>query len=73
MSDDDQRNEFIDQTLRVWHQHSDCELTRDDAREMIENISGFFRLPNEWDIAERNQADVGNRDELNMINMGNVA
>lgn len=46
-------NPFIDATLAHWQPISRRALTREDAREMIENISGFFAVLLEWDAAER--------------------
>jgi hypothetical protein len=44
---------FIDETLAFWQPQSRRPLTREDAREIIENVSGFFSILLEWDAAER--------------------
>lgn len=49
MEQQGQHQDLIEQTLRVWQPHTDRELTLEDAREIIENISGFFHLLLTWD------------------------
>lgn len=44
---------LIEETIAHWQPLSRRVLTREDAREMIENISGFFAILLEWDEAER--------------------
>jgi hypothetical protein len=41
--------EFLDQTIEVWQPHSERTLTREDAREIITNVVGFFQVLKEWD------------------------
>ena len=48
------KNRFIDQTLELWQQRSTRVLTREDARQIIDNTTGFFRTLLEWEMAERN-------------------
>src|SRR5258708_5957206 len=45
--------DFIDQTVTIWQKHTQRQLTRQDGREIIDNMSGFFRVLREWDRAER--------------------
>jgi hypothetical protein len=47
------REDFIDQTLVTWQPRAKRQLTREDGREIIENMTGFFRILLEWDRAER--------------------
>lgn len=49
----DGSRDFIDQTVAIWQKHTQRQLTREDGREIIENMSGFFRILQEWDRAER--------------------
>jgi hypothetical protein len=44
---------FIDETLAFWQPRSRRVLTREDAREIIENVAGFFAILEQWDRAER--------------------
>lgn len=48
-----EEGDLIDQTIALWQQRSPRELTREDGREIIENMTGFFRILQEWDRAER--------------------
>lgn len=40
--------EFLDETIRVWQPHYTKTLTREDAREITENLAGFYRILVEW-------------------------
>jgi hypothetical protein len=42
---------LLDKTLAVWRPRSYRELSREDAREIAENISGFFSVLNDWSRA----------------------
>ncbi|WP_049823788.1 hypothetical protein [Bradyrhizobium sp. WSM2254] len=55
--------EFLDETIAFWGPKYGRELTREDARQIIENMTGFFKLLHEWDEEDRRaqkQADVAN-------------
>jgi hypothetical protein len=45
--------DFIEQTIAIWQKRTDRKLTREDAREIIENITGFFTILHEWERKER--------------------
>jgi hypothetical protein len=40
--------ELIEHTLRVWQPYSRRELGPDDAVEIIQNATGFFKLLSDW-------------------------
>jgi hypothetical protein len=44
---------FLDETIKFWQPQSERILTREDAREMVENVTGFFNILHEWYEAER--------------------
>lgn len=44
---------FLDKTIELFQKRTDRNLTREDAREMIENVTGFFRILGEWNRAEQ--------------------
>lgn len=44
---------FLDRTIELFQTRTDRTLTREDAREMIENVTGFFRILGEWNRAEQ--------------------
>ncbi len=43
---------IIDQTLEFWQSRSEERLTRESARQIVANISGFFQVLAEWDAAQ---------------------
>jgi hypothetical protein len=45
--------DFIDQTIAIWQPRTRRQLTREDGREIIENMTGFFRVLQEWDRIDR--------------------
>ncbi len=48
------RDNTIDHTRKFWQQRDSSEVTNEDARQIIENVTGFFSLLKEWEMAERN-------------------
>jgi hypothetical protein len=46
-------DDFIEETRAFWSKRTGRTFSREDAREMIANISGFFRILNEWDRKAR--------------------
>ena len=45
--------DLIDQTIAIWQPRTKRKLTREDGREIIENMTGFFRILQEWDRIDR--------------------
>ncbi len=45
--------DFLDQTVTFWQPRTSRKLTREDGRQIAENVSGFFRILLEWEAAER--------------------
>jgi hypothetical protein len=43
---------LIDRTRQVWQRRLGRELGREDARQIAENVTGFFALLAEWSRAE---------------------
>jgi hypothetical protein len=48
-----QAGDLIDQTIAIWQPRTERRLTREDGREIIENIAGFFTILQEWERKER--------------------
>lgn len=46
-------NNLIDQTRAVWQPRLGRDLSHEDARQIVENITGFFAILSEWSRAER--------------------
>jgi hypothetical protein len=43
---------LIDRTRQVWQPRLGHDLSREDARQIAENVAGFFTLLAEWSRAE---------------------
>ena len=43
---------LIDRTRQVWQPRLGRDLSREDARQMAENVIGFFAILAEWSRAE---------------------
>jgi hypothetical protein len=44
---------LLDETIAIWQPRASRTLTREDARQIVENMTGFFNVLREWDLAER--------------------
>lgn len=55
---------LIDDTLAVWQPRVSRRLSREDAREIHENLVGFFRVLQEWSAREQATADPSPGAEL---------
>ena len=47
------RRQSFKRTRELWQPHADHALTDEDARQITENIIGFFRILQEWEEKER--------------------
>jgi hypothetical protein len=43
---------LIDRTREVWSPHFGRDLSREDARQIIQNVTGFFTILAEWSRTE---------------------
>ena len=43
---------LIDRTIKTWHPRFGSPLSREDARQIAENVTGFFSVLAEWSRAE---------------------
>ena len=50
-------DDLVLQTIEVWQPRSERRLTPEDAREIISNASGFFRVLAEWDRRSSEEAE----------------
>ena len=53
---EEHQDDFIEETRAFWGELTGRTFSREDAREMIANISGFFRVLAEWDRKARMEA-----------------
>ena len=53
---------LIDRTIETWQPRFDRNLSREDARQIVENVTGFFSILAEWSRAELPEPanDTGN-------------
>jgi hypothetical protein len=56
-------HDFKQRTLDLWQPRSSRLLTKEDAREMADNVSAFFRLLTEWDQELSRQQEQPATDE----------
>jgi hypothetical protein len=42
----------LERTLQVWQPRASKALTYEDARQIIENFTGFFKILKEWEEAK---------------------
>lgn len=47
------RPELLDEAIRLYQPRAPRPLTRDDAREIVGNIAGFFSVVAEWERRAR--------------------
>jgi len=45
--------QFLDEAIAFWQLRSDSKLSREDARQITENLTGFFRLLQQWQNAKK--------------------
>jgi len=46
-------DKFLEETIEFWRPRLQRELSAEDARQIAENLSGFFKVLREWEAAER--------------------
>ncbi len=52
-ANDNLKDELIGRTREVWQPRLGRDLSSDDARQIAENVTGFFSTLTEWSRAER--------------------
>ena len=51
-ANDNLRDELIGRTRQIWQPRLGRDLSREDARQIAENVTGFFAILAEWSRAE---------------------
>jgi len=46
-----ERLPLLEETIRFWQPRTSRSLTREDARQMVENVTGFFTTLQNWSAA----------------------
>ena len=56
---------LIHRTIETWQPRAERDLSREDARQIVENVTGFFAILAEWSRAEKFELanDTGKLDE----------
>lgn len=44
---------FLDRTIAFWQGRASRDLNREDARQIVENLTGFLRILSDWDSPAR--------------------
>jgi hypothetical protein len=52
-ANDNDAGKQIARTRQIWQPHIQRDLTDEDARQIMHNVTGFFRVLKEWSRAER--------------------
>jgi hypothetical protein len=47
------KTDFLEQAVAFWQPRTSQKLTREDGRQIVENVSAFFQILLEWETAER--------------------
>ena len=53
--------DLLDHTLAVFQPRTSRKLSREDAREIVENLTGFFRVLKDWDKKQKAGGDDASR------------
>lgn len=59
--------DFIVKTLEVWQTKILSDLTREDARQIIDNVTGFFGVLQEWEAAEKRHSKNTGIDSVKIV------
>lgn len=65
-------DDLIDRTIEFWQPRLRHELTREDARQIAENCTGFFCILAEWSKAEITTPASDSRYQPDCSNTGEV-
>jgi hypothetical protein len=68
-ANDNLKDELIGRTRQVWQRRLGRDLSREDARQIAANITGFFSVLAEWSRAEM-PSPANDTDKLNASENG---
>jgi hypothetical protein len=57
--------DIIEQTIDFWRKRAGREVSSEDARQMVANVSGFFKVLAEWERKAR-----GEDEEAEIVHTG---
>lgn len=64
-ANDNFNDELIGRTREVWQPRIGLDLSRDDAKQIAANMTGFFVVLAEWSRADMHEPANGNGDASN--------
>ena len=62
-----QIDNLTDRTIETWQPRHDRDLSREDARQIVENATGFFSIMAEWSRAEILETEAVDRVGANRL------
>jgi hypothetical protein len=62
MAIDDATNNLTRRTLAVWRPRTSDPLSEEDARKIVESVSGFFTVLLEWEAREEDEQKIESSD-----------
>lgn len=54
---------LIDNASHFWSKRAGKVISTEDARQIIENMAGFFRVLSEWDARERSDLETAKQQD----------
>ena len=51
--------QFLNRSTSFWQPRTTRQLSHEDARQMVGNVSGFFRVLSEWATRDAGQLEDG--------------
>ena len=58
---EESKKQFFEWTKQFWQTRAQKALSDEDGREMIENITGFFKILIEWDKKARDRTSASGK------------
>ena len=62
-----ENDNLIDRTIETWQPRAERDLSGEDARQIVENVTGFFSILAEWSRAEILETEVVDRVGANRL------
>jgi len=62
-----ENDNLIDRTIETWQPRAERDLSREDVRQIVENVTGFFSILAEWSRAEKLETEVVDRVGANRL------
>ena len=61
---------LINRTIGLWQARGGRTLSHEDARQIVENVTGFFSILHEWSRTENPRAGNDSRERLAAVRHG---